>query len=150
MEFYRVPIAGGPTALLATVAGTNTAWSGLATTPGGERVIYRTGPVGSSSFTGLYSEPVGGGTKLKLNDQLPSGGTIDYVESSPDGQWDVYISDQRVSDRIEIFSVPSGGGTVAVLNGPMQVNGDVHPQTGRTIWGISRDSTRVVYRARQQ
>jgi len=71
----------------------------------------------------LYSVPIGGGTAVKLNGVLVSGGRAGDARISPDGSRVVYKADQDVEDVHEVYSVPIGGGTAVKLNGPLVEGG---------------------------
>lgn len=80
---------------------------------------------------------------VKLNAPLVSGGEVLEFAASPDGQWVVYRADQDADNVIELYSVPSTGGTVTKLNDPLVPGGAVGE------FAISPDSAWVVYRADQ-
>ena len=71
------------------------------------------------------------------------GGDIRGYQLSPDGERVVYVADQELDERFDLFAakVTSGGPTSFRLNTPSSF-GDVEPD-----FQISPDSRRVVYRA---
>ena len=60
---------------------------------------------------------------------------------SPDSTRVIYLADQQVDTRVELFSVPLAGGGATKLNGTLPAGGGVSHAL------ISPDSSRVVYRA---
>jgi Tol biopolymer transport system component len=67
----------------------------------------------------------------------------DSLQISPDSSRVLYQADQTTDGVLEIYSVPSTGGTAVKLNGPLVLGGDVDEQD------FSPDSIRVVYDADQ-
>lgn len=60
----------------------------------------------------LFSVPIDrSGPPVQLNPSLVPGGDVDYLspQLSPDGQYAIYIADQEVDERFELYSVPVGG-----------------------------------------
>jgi Tol biopolymer transport system component len=59
----------------------------------------------------LYHAPVDGRTApVKVNPTLalgPPPGDVTDAKVSPDGRWVVYLADQEVDQRFELYSVPS-------------------------------------------
>ena len=104
------------------------------------------------NVTGLYSVPIGGGNKVKLNKDLVEHGSINYyyLVISPDSQYVVFGADQDTVAVQELYSVPIAGPASAGI----KLNKDL-PDGGRgvdTYWNydISPDSSRVVYLADQE
>lgn len=122
-------------------------------TPDGGRVLYL-GEVAALHRPELFSVPIGGSSPpIKLNGALVPGGYVGfygedvdiraYVQVTPDGSRAVYLADQDVDGRDELYSVPTDGSAAAVkLNGALTSGGDVAEYAA-----ISPDGTRVVYRA---
>jgi len=91
--------------------------------------------------------PATGGTPVKLNGPLTTGGNVssDGLQFSPDGQTVLYRAKPGFFDPTELFIVPSTGGTPVKLNGSLVNGGNV------TSLGLqfSPDGSRVLYRADQ-
>jgi len=113
--------------------------------PDGTWVVYRADQEVAGT-TELWSVPADDGMPVRLNGALVAGGNVRTFAFSPDGSRVVYAADQEVDERFELWSVAVAGGTAVKLNGPLVTGGDVDAD----IYGISPDSTRVVYRADQQ
>ncbi|HEX6884992.1 MAG TPA: hypothetical protein VF530_16575 [Planctomycetota bacterium] len=133
-ELYSVPLAGGAATRL-----------NPALVPGGEvlgqavisadssRVVYRADQE-IDEVVELYSVPLAGGTALELNAPLVAGGDV-FGDSgpegnglllSPDGSRVLYLADQEVDGRIELYVVPvDGSASPLKLNGPLIASGDV-------------------------
>ena len=90
----------------------------------------------------LYSVPSAGGSAVKLNSAMPSGGNVAEYHVSPDSSRVVYLADQQTDEVFELYSVPLAGGGATKLN-------DVLPSWGGADfqYAISPDGARVVYRA---
>ena len=130
-------------------------------TPDGARAVYRADQ-DHLDVVELYSIPIEGGTPVKLNDALTTGGNVVGEPSSdildpfdprrgpgfriaPDSQRVVYQADATTDSLLELFVVPGGGGPVTRLSGPMPPGGGLQSDGFR----ISPDGTRVVYLAAQ-
>jgi Tol biopolymer transport system component len=93
----------------------------------------------------LYSAPIGGGTPVKLNGALASGGKVkDSFKPSPDGSRVVYIADQQTDDQEELYSVPAAGGA------PVKLNGLLPPSEDVGVFLISPNSAWVLYSAGEE
>jgi dipeptidyl aminopeptidase/acylaminoacyl peptidase len=92
----------------------------------------------------IYSIPVAGGQPTRLNPPLVAGGKVREVsfEITPDSSRVIYLADQEVDERFELYSVPIGGGPATKLNGSLINGGDV-----ATTFKIDSSSGRVVYLA---
>ena len=75
----------------------------------------------------LYSVPLSGGTPVKLNGDLVTGGDVQSFRISPKSDRVVYVADQEIDDKYELYSVPIQGGAATKLNRPMTASGDVNP-----------------------
>src|SRR6185295_16632651 len=64
---------------------------------------------------------------------------------SPDGTRALYAADQELDERIEVYSVPIGGGQSVKLNGPLVAGGDVTAGSPR----FNFNGSRVLYHADQ-
>jgi Tol biopolymer transport system component len=93
----------------------------------------------------LYSVPLAGGSPVKLNGPLVSGGDVASALISRDSRRVVYRADQETDTMMELYSVPLAGGGLLKLNSPLTPGGDVFDD-----YSVSRDSSRVVYRADQE
>src|SRR5262249_40728650 len=104
----------------------------------------------------LYSVPIAGGPAVKLNGALVNGGNVLHPSCrrpaaiTPDGTRVVYLPDQQVDERFELFSVPITGGTAIRLNGNLVAGGDVQPLSFTEPFALSADGARVVYVADQE
>jgi Tol biopolymer transport system component len=153
VELYSVPAGGGPSVKLngALVAGGSVhdaTAPAFALSPDSSRVVYRADQFVDERFE-LFSVPIdGSASPVVLN--LPLAGARDVTTDfhiSPDSTRVVYVADQLVDLRNELFSVPLDGSAPAVkLNGPMPPGGNVDAG-GAPALRISADSSRVVYRA---
>jgi len=94
----------------------------------------------------LYSVPVSGGTPVKLNGPLVSGGDVTTeFRISPDGTRVVYLADQETNDIVELYSAPITGGGSIKLSGPLAGGGVIDD-----LFLISPDSSTVLYLAEQE
>lgn len=150
-ELYSVPINGGaPVKLNAPLAaGGDVTYYEISA---GGLVVYEADQVVNGRFE-LYRVPITGGLVVKLNGPLTDGGSVGgplgfgaSFHISPDGSRVVYVANQDVEDRYELYSVPAAGGMAIKLNGPIAGFGltKLRPFT------ISDDSKRVVYVADQE
>ena len=80
---------------------------------------------------------------IKLNGPVASGGNVSAFAMSPDGNWVVYLADQEMVGRFELYRVAVGGGATIKLNGVLASGGSVKE------FRISPDSASVVYQADQ-
>jgi hypothetical protein len=154
-ELYSVPLDGsgspvklngdlyhhiGNIVLLGTVQGD------FQVSPDSSRVVYRADQ-DTDDVIELYSVPLNGGTPVKLNGILVSGGDVQadlmiglmtgLVQISADSNRVVYLADQDVDDMVELYSRPLDGSGSSVKLLP--IVGDV------TSFQISPDGSRVVY-----
>jgi len=151
-SLYSVP-AGGPSSASVKISGDDVINSGgyAFISPDSQWVVYMVDEPGNYYFvTAMYSVPIAGGTRTKLNKDLVSGGSINYYNLvfSPDSQYVVYGADQDTAGMDELYSVPITGPASAgvKLNGALPNGGNVE------LWweyAISPDGSRVLYRADQ-
>lgn len=146
-ELYSVPIGGGTAVKLngplvagGDVGSDDPSFVSFAISADSGRVVYRADQE-ADGVAELYSVPIGGGTAVKLNSPLVTGGNVWDYGISPDATRVVYQANQEAVTNLQLYSVPIGGGTVTKLNGPLIAAG--------CVWEfvVSPDSTRVVYRA---
>lgn len=80
--------------------------------------------------------------QVKLNGPLVSGGSVLGYRLSPDGHWAVYIADEEVRDRYEVYSVRLG----VAPSAPIKLNGAFSASYEDVLHvAISSDSRWVVY-----
>ena len=142
-ELFSAPIGGGPWVKLSGLlpSGGNVEDWGVQISPDSSRVVYFAEQESYDLYE-LFSAPIGvGGSAVKLNGPLISGGEVSFFEISPDSSRVVYGADQQSDGVYELYSVPIGGGSWLKLNGAMISGGDVD------YFAITPDSSRVVYRA---
>jgi len=65
----------------------------------------------------LFVVPVKGGTILKLNQTIASGGKIADYKITPDGTRVIYLADVSGDETTELYSVSITGGTIASFSG---------------------------------
>jgi hypothetical protein len=145
VELFRSPVANPAQMRLNVVLGSTingddiTNWQ-FEMTPDSQRVVYM---AETDSFTSpLYNVSINGGASTKLNGD-PGNLGPNWFQVAPDGSKVVYIDDEDVADRFEIYSVPTNGGG-ATLNSAMGSNEDVldfkiSPTAGS--WSIKRTRT---------
>ena len=94
----------------------------------------------------LYAVPITGTTPIKLNPPLVDGGDVQSsrIAFTPDSQSVIYLADQEVDNRIEMFSVPAGGGQALKLNPELVAGGNI------TQFRIDTKNLRIVYVADQE
>ncbi len=94
----------------------------------------------------LYAVPLAGGTPVKLNPPLVAGGDVNALRFAftPDSQQVVYLADQEVDNRVDMFRVPVAGGAAVKINPSLVAGGNVD------FFKIDSKSQRIVYQADQQ
>ena len=94
----------------------------------------------------LYSVPITGTTPIKLNPPLVANGDVNLSRFffTTDSQSVIYLADQEVDNRVDMYRVPVGGGASVKLNPPLVAGGNV------TDFKIDPDSGRVIYVADQE
>ncbi len=132
-NLYRVASTGGPSTALDAPLGPDWDVLSLQLDAAGSRAVFaaRQGDEGEPQ---LFGVAVAGGPVTPL---APGAS----FALSPDGAWVVFRS---LTGPVELFSVPTAGGAVTRLNGPLVAGGDAFA------FLITPDSTRVVYRADQR
>lgn len=121
-------------------------------TPDGSRVAYIAEV--SSGSGALFSVPVdGGASPVRLSPTPVAGGSVlgygaqggfrRHTALTGDGSRVLYLADQDVDERVELYSVPLDGGAPSVkVSGTLIPGGDVSP-----LLELTPDSTRVLFRA---
>ena len=150
-SIYSVPVAG-PSSASVKLSGDDVIyirWFAFIS-PDSQHVVYLVEDPGNlGRLTALYSVPITGGTKTKLNKDLVAGGMIIPMKLvfSPDSQHVVYGASQDTVGMDELYSVPITGPASAgvKLNGALQDGGDLWWE-----YDISPDGSRVLYRADQE
>ncbi len=106
-ELYNVSIDGGSSIklnglLLAGKYGFRTGHHEIS--PDGLRVVYIANQ-DTAYVPELYRVPIGGGSKVKLNNTLVAGGSVFDFQISPDSNRVIYLADQVTDQVFELFSV---------------------------------------------
>lgn len=145
-ELYSVPSVGGSTTKLSHPDGRYEAhpWQ---MAPDGERVVFvqYVGP-----DEALWSVPVQGGTPTRLSPprapQIP--GDLDFsieaIRLSPHGDHVVYVANQDMDDRWDLYSVPIDGGPATRLGGPL-VRQNRFWENVESRYRITPDGSHVVF-----
>jgi Tol biopolymer transport system component len=84
--------------------------------PNSSRILYIADQQTNDVFE-LYSAPAAGGTPVKLNGSMVTGGDVSLagLQFSPDGSRVLYAADQLVNQKVDLFSVPATGGAPVPL-----------------------------------
>jgi Tol biopolymer transport system component len=149
-EIFSVPIAGGtPVKLNGSMVANGdvaVAPAGRAISPDGSRVVY-VADQDTDEVLEVFSVPIAGGTPVKLNGPMATGGDVQTngLSFSPNGSRLLYAADQETDGLAELFMVPVAGGTPVRINGPMAIGGGVATSGGQ----FTPDGNRVVYVAQQ-
>jgi Tol biopolymer transport system component len=159
-ELYSVPIDGGtPTKLNGPLTaggdvGSRDADPFLISPDSATVVYYADQEVDETNE--LFSVPIDGGTPVKLNSALPSGGSVETRIIHPfritaDGSRVVYTARGETAFAIDLYSVPIGGGTPVKINGPLVPGGNVGTPTNlKDPFVTTPDGGTVVYHADQE
>src|SRR5262245_45140481 len=145
-ELFSVPITGGPVVQVSPTSPYLTSAQGAQVTPDSSAVAFLS-DADAPGVQQSYRAPVSGGAATRLSSPLafvPSAGDVRSHAASPDGKRIVYLADQDVDEVVELYSVPTAGGPIVKLNGPLVGIGDV------TQFRITPDSTTVLYLASQE
>ncbi|MEM1182193.1 MAG: hypothetical protein AAGM22_27845, partial [Acidobacteriota bacterium] len=132
VEAFSVPISGGPSTRLNTDlvgAGTNAVKGSVVRVypgPTASSVLFAAGQE-SASINELYQVEGAGGLPERVSAPFAGviGGEVDRFVITADGSRAVYTADQRTFQQVELFSVPTDGGTSVVLNPELDENTDV-------------------------
>lgn len=113
--------------------------------PDSQTVAY-IGDIETDDVVELFTVPISETTPTKISPPFVQGGSIvnSRFAFMPDSKSVLYLADQEVDDRVEMYTVPITGGTPLKLNGPLVAGGNV------VNFFIDDDSKRVVYLADQQ
>jgi len=149
-ELFRVPLDGSQAPV--PLSGS---WPDFADvraaqlTPDGTRVVFVADALEDETFE-LFRVPVDGSSgPARLHAALVAGGDVGGSEGkaftlTPDGEIVLYLADQRVDERSELFAVPVDGGEGSVrVNTGLVAGGDVGS------FRASPDSSQVLYIADQ-
>ena len=142
-KLYLVPVDGSAPPRLLVDGGI-----GNSLVARGDRVLF------SKRDQNLYAMPIDGSSaEVKLNTPLVLGGVrVSQIASwdlSPDGRTALYVTDERLDGRSELFARPCDGTRPAVvLSGPVLHNGSVQPVSGST-GDFSMSADRIVYTSSQ-
>ena len=144
VELFSAPIDGGGSVKLNGVLpelGSVQA-ENILVDPTGQRVVYLADQDTLWTIE-LYSVPIGGGPSIRLNGPVVDEGgvLVNGVALSPDGSTVVYLARQIATNRVDLFSVPVGGGAVTHLTPTLLMNREA------TGFQITPDGTQVVFRA---
>ncbi len=114
--------------------------------PDGQHVVYhlsfsgfRRGELAIANVDGSTNQTI-----ERLIDDFPTrfaNVNQDGFTITPDGARIIYIADQEIDGRFELFSIPFQGGFATKISGDLQDRGDIEE------FKISADSQHVVYRA---
>lgn len=113
--------------------------------PDSRRVAF-TADIDSDDVVELYAVPITGTTPVKLNPPLVAGGDVQHsrIAFTPDSQSIIYLADQEVDNRVEMFRVPVEGGPAVKLNPPLVIGGNVGQ------FEIDTEHARIIYTADQE
>jgi Tol biopolymer transport system component len=94
----------------------------------------------------LYAVPISGTNPIKLNPPLVNGGDVLAFRFAftPDSQAVIYLADQEVDNRVEMFRVPVMGGEAVKLSPPLVAGGNIGN------FEIDTKNGRIVYLADQE
>jgi Tol biopolymer transport system component len=150
-ELFSVPSTGGAAVKLNGTLVTNgdVGSTSILISPDSSRVIYTADQDADNVFE-IFSVPIAGGTPVKLSGPMVANGDVSVSTGgrafSPDSSRVIYTADQDSDEVVELYSVPSAGGTSIKLNGPMALGGDVQPIS----LSLSPNGSRVLYVADQE
>lgn len=139
-DLYSVPIGGGSAERLNSPLVAGGSVFVFRISPDSSRVVYFADQQGNGTNE-LYSVALSGsGGVVKLNPPLVAGGDVSITFAiSPDSSHVVYIADQQVNERFDLFKVPLAGGTAVKLNALNTAGGNISD------FQISSTSSRVVF-----
>lgn len=144
LALYSVPTRSGEPTLLSPTVATGQPYGGPIITPDGNRVVYRDSGISAVNIDGveLYSVPIQGGARVKLNGALPTTGiyrSIAHFAVTPDSAHAIYVAPLPGGNGSALFRVGVTGGS------PLQLSG-AHGATGSILaFWISTDGSMLVY-----
>ena len=147
-ELYAAPAGGGgpSTKLSGALEADTEVLEGVEVAPSGSHAVYRTFDEGDGVFELFSARTDGSGGPIGLNGTLVAGGSVDGTfEITPDSTRVVYVADERVNDKFELFSVPIGGGSVATVSGSSPDAADVLDEDLGADLLITPDSSRALF-----
>lgn len=111
------------------------------------RIFYMADPENDTTKQ-LYMTQIDGGipTVFRLNDDLTTGGTVDYFLASANGQKVIYTANQDTVGTKELYLVDLSG---LVPSAPVKVNGTLVTNGDVVDFRMNTAGTKVVYRANQ-
>lgn len=136
-EVYVAPIDGGLQVKVSPPLPVNDDASKPSFAADGAHVLfYVTSP---GAVVQLWSATPDGQQKVRLNGDLPAGGTVVGGFSVLGGTHALYAAEQDLNDVLELYSVPIGGGVTTKLNLPLVA--------GRSLsnFALSPDETMLFY-----
>ncbi len=145
VDLFSVPATGGTAVKLNGPLISGGDVSGFYSfSPDSSRMVYLADQV-TNDVSELFSVPGTGGSAVKLNGPLVAGGEVSSsdVQFSSDSSRVLYKADQNTDEVVEVFIVPTTGGTAVRLNGSLVPGGDV------SVVQLSPDSSLVLYMADQ-
>jgi Tol biopolymer transport system component len=146
-ELYSVAINGGPiTKLNPPIVGDGNGtpeFRYVELSQDSSRVVF----MAALQFEGIYelfSVPIGGGTPVRLNGDLPIDGTVASLQIAPNNSHVVYSASEETAFMYELYIVSINGDDNRKLSDPLPPGGWVG------FYKISPDGSRVVYTAMQE
>lgn len=157
-DIYAVPVADGPAVKLNDPIPANMEVDLLVVSSDGSRVVYRVvESIGGGDRTAsLHSVPSGGGAVTMLAQGATGPRFIDLsppnpfilpdVSITPDGGRVLFLLKESKNGPVELFSIPTGGGSATKLNPPLASTSGSLGVFGH---GLAPDGNTVVFAARQ-
>jgi Tol biopolymer transport system component len=116
----------------------------MAVSPDSSRVAY-TSDDGVAGVMGIWTKPIGGGTKIRLAPGFPSGAAgASFLAISPDSGRVGYLADQNTAGVIEVYSA-----LITVADSGTRLNTAMTGAQSADTLNISPDSATVLYEADQ-
>lgn len=145
-ELYVVPVAGGAATKLNATLAAGREISAAVFTPSGGRILYVESEIGTGTIREIWSVAPDGSGRVALLPAMTTGGALAWI--GLDDDYLLYVADQLVDERYELFSVPLAGGAAVKLNPTLVTDGDVaFDQNAQP--RVTPDGSRVVYAADQ-
>jgi Tol biopolymer transport system component len=150
-KLYSIPATGGSPTEISVPAPSHefSITNQLSITPDGSRVLF----IGDYETLGkneLFSVPIGGGTPMRVSDDLPFAGDVYSFAIAPNGTSVAYAAGQNNSSNTELFlkAVNGGAGSSIRVSDPIASNtGLLDVSTGSDGGQIvfSPDSTKIYF-----